>query len=200
MKKDSCSQAGENNLKINLGAIKVNKSIPLILFLLVIFGMKIGTVSANTNDSPQPFEEIFPEIGYKTVEEALEDAEQHLKKELQLPTRVPPISFTHHFGRFSNLDGNINDTFEVKFISDQLPENHYKIDIRPVKYKIPIREKYVLKTFKLKNGNLATYMSISGFNTLVFDRDNWQYMLSIDKRLSNLVPPETLVEIANSIK
>lgn len=143
MKKDSCSQAGENNLKINLGAIKVNKSIPLILFLLVIFGMKIGTVSANTNDSPQPFEEIFPEIGYKTVEEALEDAEQHLKKELQLPTRVPPISFTHHFVRFSNLDSNINDTFEVKFISDQLPENHYKIDIRPVKYKIPIREKYV---------------------------------------------------------
>lgn len=42
-------------------------------------------------------------------------------------------------------------------------------------------------------------MTISGFNVLVFDKDNWQYMLSIDKRASDKVTAENLVQIANSI-
>lgn len=157
------------------------------------------TIYATANDKPSPYEEIYPEIGYKTVEAALEDFEQHFKQKLKLPLRVPPISFTHHFGRFNDLDGDINDSFEVMFINDQLSENHYKIDVRSIKNNIPIREKYVVKTFELKNGSAATYMTISGFNVLVFERDDWQYMLSIDKRVSDKVTPETLIDIANSI-
>jgi hypothetical protein len=42
-------------------------------------------------------------------------------------------------------------------------------------------------------------MGISGFNVLVFKRDNWQYMLSIDQRVSDKLTPDTLVLIANSI-
>lgn len=133
------------------------------------------------------------------MEDALDDFEQHFKQKPKLPLRVPPISFTHQFGRFSDLDGDNNDSFEVKFINDQLSENHYKIDIRPIKSNFPIREKYVIKTFELKNGIVATYMTISGFYVLVFERDDWQYMLSIDKRVSDKVTPETLLDIANSI-
>lgn len=97
------------------------------------------------------------------------------------------------------MEGDINDSFEVEVISDNSPENHYKIDVRPIKHKIRIRDKYVLKVFKLKNGNKAAYIAISGFNVLVFERDSWQYMLSIDKRVSDMVTPEILVQIANSI-
>lgn len=57
----------------------------------------------------------------------------------------------------------------------------------------------MIKSFELKNGNEATYMTISGFYVLVFVRDNWQYMLSIDKRVSDKVTVETLLDIANSI-
>lgn len=74
----------------------------------------------------------------------------------------------------------------MTFINDQLSENHYKIDIRPLKYRLSIREKYVIKTFELKNGDVATYMTISGFNVLVFEKDNLQYMLKIDKRVLRL--------------
>ena len=42
-------------------------------------------------------------------------------------------------------------------------------------------------------------MNISDFNVLVFERDNWQYMLSVSKRISDMVAPETLVQIANFI-
>ena len=157
------------------------------------------TIFATANDIQSPYEEIYPEVGYKTVEDALNDFEQHFKQKLKLPLRVPPISFTHHFGRFNDLDGDINDSFEMTFINDQLSENHYKIDVRPIKNNIPIREKYVIKTFELKNGVVATYMTISGFYMLVFERDDWQYMLSIDKRVSDKVTHETLIDIANSI-
>lgn len=42
-------------------------------------------------------------------------------------------------------------------------------------------------------------MNVSGFNILVFERDNWQYFLSIDKRLSRKVTLEMLIDIADSI-
>lgn len=175
----------------------MTRTISLLLssFCLLFF---LG-IYVTANDKPSSYEEIYPKIGYKTVEDALDDFEQHFKQKLNLPLRVPPISFTHHFGRFSNLDGDINDSFEVTFINEKLSENHYKINVRPIKNKIPISEKYVVKTFELKNGTAATSMEISGFNVLVFERDDWQYMLNIDKRVSNKVTFETMLDIANSI-
>lgn len=169
------------------------------LFLVSFCTLFLITLHVSAKDKPRPYEEIYPEIGYKSVEEAVSDYEQHFNQKLKLPLRVPPISFTHHFGRFSDLKYEGNDALEVTFINDQLSENHYKIDIRPLKYKLPLKEKYVVKTYNLKNGIVATYITISGFNVLVFERDNLQYMLSIDKRVSNKVTPEALVDIANSI-
>ena len=89
---------------------------------------------------------------------------------------------------------------EVKFISDQLPDNHFKMDVRPIQHKITF-EKYKSKVFKLKNGTDATYIDDLkvGFNLLVFEKDNWQYMFSIDADVSDKVTPEILVQIANSI-
>ncbi|AOV07072.1 hypothetical protein [Sporosarcina ureilytica] len=166
-----------------------------ISFCLLFF----VTVFAAAHDNPRPYEEIYPEIGYKTVDEALNDFEQHFNQSLKLPLRVPPLIFTHYFGRFNNSEGDINDSFEVIFINDQSSENHYNISVRPIKYKVPVQEKYVLETFTLKNGNEAIYLTFSGFNILVFERDNWQYMLQIDKRVSNKVTSETLLDIANSM-
>ena len=171
----------------------------IIFFLASFFTLFFTTVYATTNDKPNSYEVIYPEIGYKTVEEASGDFEQHFNEKLKLPLRVPPVTFTHHFGRFNDSEYVGSETFEVTMINDQKDENHYKIVVRSLKYKLPIREKYVLKTFELKNGTVATYMTISGFNLLVFERDNWQYTLNIDKRVSDKVTPETLVDIANSI-
>ncbi len=154
---------------------------------------------AYIKDSPSSYEEVYPEIGYKTVEGAASDFERHFHQGLKLPLRVPPISFTHHFGRFNDLDGDMNDFFEVTFVNNQLPEHHYKITVRPIQYKFPVRKESIEKTFILKKGTTSIYMEISGFHVLAFERENWQYMLWIDKRVSNKVTPEVLVDIANSI-
>jgi hypothetical protein len=165
----------------------MNKKFPLIIlfaFCITMCGINSRTVNA-TFEKTRPLEEIFPEFGYKTVEEAVREFEQHFKQDLKLPLRVPPIKFTHYFGRFNDLEGDINDSLEIVLIN-QNSANHYKIDIRPVKYKIPIKEKNV---FKLKNGNKATYANISGFNLFVFERDGWQYIIGVDKRVSDRVTP-----------
>ncbi|WP_427109714.1 hypothetical protein [Lysinibacillus xylanilyticus] len=154
---------------------------------------------AYINDSLSPYEEIYPEIGYKTVEAAASDFERHFHQGLKLPLRVPSISFTHHFGRFNDLEGDMNDFFEVTFINHQLPEHHYKITVRPNEFKLSVKKENIVNDFKLKNGTTAIYMEISGFNVLSFEREDWQYMLWIDKRVSNKVTPEVLVDIANSI-
>ncbi|MBT2695709.1 hypothetical protein [Bacillus sp. ISL-55] len=166
------------------------------IFSIILFWIHSGTANAG-NDKPRPLEEIFSEIGYKSVEEAVQEFEHHFNQDIKLPLRVPPIDFTHHFGRFNDLEGEINDSLEIELISDMSAEHHYIINVRPVKYKIPFKAKNVIK---LENGNEAIYTNVSGFNLLVFERDGWQYILSIDKRVAEQVTPDVLVEIANSIK
>jgi phosphatidate phosphatase PAH1 len=140
------------------------------------------------------------EVGYQSVDEAVVEFERHFNKELKLPTRVPPISFTHQFGRFNNLDGEINDTLEVIFVNEQLLDHHFKIDVRPIEDKIKF-EQYESKVFKLKNGKNARYIEnqIRHFHLLIFETGEWQYVFSIDKDVSEEVTPEILVQIANSI-
>jgi hypothetical protein len=147
-------------------------------------------------DKPMPLEEIYPEIGYKTVDDAVREFEQHYNRDLKLPLRVPPVSFTHYFGRFNNLEGEVNDSLEIELISEKYAEHHYKINVRQVEHKIPFKSKI---HYKLKNGHDAIYTNVSGFNLFVFEKECWQYILSIDKRVSQQVTPAVLVEIANSI-
>lgn len=183
--------------------MKLVKRIPLLMVLLSLLTCGLyyyGTVNANSNDTPPPFEKILLEIGYKSVDVAVDDFEQHFNQELILPLRVPPISFTHYLGRFNDLEGEVNDTLEVKFISERFPNNHFKIDVRPLQYKIPF-EKYKSKVFKLKNGNDAIYIENQRFpvNFLVFETVHWQYAFGIDRNVSDVVTPEILVQIADSI-
>ena len=80
-----------------------------------------------------------------------------------------------------------------------MTENKYKIDILPLKNKITFKNRGDQKVYTLKNGQKAIYVEHQLFNFFVFEDDNWQYMLGIDKRVSK-VTADTLVEIANSIE
>lgn len=176
----------------------MNKFIPFVLFSIMICGAYSGKAYANSNDKPpRTIEENYFEIGYTTVEEAASNYEHHFNQDLKLPLRVPPVAFTHVFARFNDTEGN--DTFEMEYISEHSSENHFMINVRPVKAKIKLMDKEVIKEYKLKDGNKATFLSVRGANLLVFERDNLQYRFSVDKRISNEVTPEVLVQIANSI-
>lgn len=170
------------------------------LTFLTVLLLLFESSHAAANEKVPPFEKFFIEIGYKTIEEAREDAERHFKQELKLPMQVPPISFTHFFGRFNDLEDDINDSFEALLIHETSTEHRYKIEVRPLAHKIPISDKYVMEKFILKDEEEAVYMGIAGIHALVFEKEGWQYMLSVDKRISDKVPPDVLVDIADSIE
>ncbi|WP_412762186.1 DUF4367 domain-containing protein [Priestia megaterium] len=71
--------------------------------------------------------------------------------------------------------------------------------MRPSKHKIQFTNKHIKKSYLLKDGQPAHYIENSGSGMIVFEKDNWQYMLSIDKRVSKQVSIQSLIEIANSI-
>ncbi|GIN39281.1 hypothetical protein [Heyndrickxia oleronia] len=61
----------------------------IVLLLLNVIGSN-EKAYANTNNPPRPFEEIFPEVGYKSVDEAIKEFEDYFKQDLKLPLRTPP--------------------------------------------------------------------------------------------------------------
>ncbi|MGJ3197692.1 hypothetical protein [Peribacillus frigoritolerans] len=119
-----------------------------------------------------------------------------------MPIQLLPVPFTHNYGRFNNPEGKLNDGFEAEYFNKALSENHYMIRVRPVENRIKFKKGFIDQTFKLNDENTAIYSTkaSSVINLLIFEKDRWQYMLSVDKRISNKVTSEILVEIANSIK
>jgi hypothetical protein len=174
----------------------------LLKIILVSIALNLSfVVAASANYTSAEFQKSLADIGYKSVHEALEESHKHFKRDIALPVQLPPVSFTHSLGRFNNLDGEINDSFEITYMNKDFIKNQYKIDIRPSTYGLKIKDERIDQTFKLKDGNEAIYSTkmTRGFNLLAFEKDNWQYVLIINKSVSDKVTAKTLVEIANSI-
>jgi hypothetical protein len=176
--------------------IKILKII--VLFIVLTFSISNGAVANYTSEE---FQQSLFDIGFKEVNAALQESKDHFKKDIALPVQIPPIEFTHSFGRLSDLDGDINDGFEIEYRHINKPKNHYSIEVKPIKYSLEFKKKYIDQTFKLNDGSKALYITkfVRGFNLLVFEKNGWQYVLSINKAVSDQVKPETFVEIANSV-
>lgn len=177
--------------------IYLNKFILLLLISTVICEtLYIGKVNANSHLQPRSIEESYIEIGYKSVGEALRDYEQYYKEDLQLPLRVPPVVYTHVFAR--TIEGDKGDLFEMKFINENSHKNNFLINVAP-KDSFEILDKEIINELKLKGGNTAYLLDIGKAILLIFEKDNLQYRFSLDKRTSEKITPEILVQVANSI-
>lgn len=156
----------------------------------------------------EPFEKMYFEYGYKTIEEALSECNSHFNKKIKLPYRLPPIPFTHQFARCYQ-QGDVNDHFEVEYLYESKGDFHYMIRVNPaknMKHKFP-RKSDTIHTYDLQNRAVAVYGTTPSvgnrmpfFNVLSFELDGWHYILSIDKRIKRRVTEDVLVEIANSIR
>ncbi|RID83326.1 hypothetical protein D1953_16505 [Peribacillus asahii] len=169
----------------------------ILIFILGLCLVSFETVNANDEDEHPPFEKIFFEIGYKTVEEAVDECENLFNEDIVLPYKIPPVQFTHYFGRCSK-DIGINNDFEIEFLNENTPENHYTLTLRPKKHAIKFKPERINKTIELDYGT-AFFVKSPVSNNLIFERGNWQYILGVDKRISEHIPLEVLVDIANSL-
>lgn len=176
--------------------INLNK---IIVYCFIFLCGTTGRVEA-ANEVPPPIDESLFEIGYEPVQKAQETCENHFGHDIHIPYKLPPLAFTHFFGRCNNTYG-INNDFEVLYIHETLPRNHYSIRVRPAIHRINFRKDSFTETYKMADGSFAFYSTklARGSNVLVFEKDNWQYIVSIDKKTSEKVTPEMFVEIANSV-
>ncbi|WP_340372093.1 hypothetical protein [Peribacillus sp. FSL E2-0218] len=171
----------------------------LCLSICFIFGFNTfgNVVAANTGRIP--LEEALFDIGYRPVEEALKTCESYFNKKIKIPYKLPPIAFTHQLGRCNHTIG-INNELEVELINENIPKNHYVIRVRPSEHRINFTQERIDKKYKISNDTYALYVTNRAqvCNYLIFEKDGWQYMLGIDKRISDKVPPKVLIEIADS--
>jgi hypothetical protein len=151
----------------------------------------------------EPFEKMFYQYGYKSVDVELKECEKLFDKNINLPVKVPPVAFTHQYARCNDLEGN-NDHFEIKYLNQNQGSNHFMIRVNPLKHKlkgVPFKNN-VIHIYKLKDGSEAVYGTTpmtKSFNILLFEKESWQYVLSVDHRIGDIVTAEVLIEIADSI-
>jgi hypothetical protein len=170
--------------------------------LLTSYGLLFTALTVEANYSNEQFEKSLYDIGFKEVHKAVDDAEMHYKKEIALPVQLPPITFTHSFGRYDDLEGDINDELEIEYINKDVTKNHYMISIKPAKYKLALNPNLIHSTIKLKDGTNAMFSNkkLGRFSVLFFEDEGWQYRLSLDSASPENVSPDMLVDIANSLK
>ncbi|WP_404427118.1 hypothetical protein LG296_14870 [Ureibacillus chungkukjangi] len=169
------------------------------LLLLLVFLFSSITLTPSAYANKDKFDRNFSKLGYKEVEEAVAESKQHFKKEIALPKEIP-IPFTHILARFSNPEGDWNDKLEVRYVHEKTEGDDYKIEVRHIDYKLPIREEMIDEELKLNNGTSAIYSTImyKKRNNLVFEMNGWQYILSMDEDVSDKAS-EILLKVANSI-
>ncbi len=170
-------------------------------FLIFTFAFFIcfGVVK-NIKAERNSFEINYFDLGYEEISQSLQKSEKKFNRRIMLPTQVPPVSFTHIFGRFHDSVGQENDQLEIKFINKDLGQNHYTIRIKPIEYAIKIKVTQIDQKLTLSDGSEAVFSTqVTGFSILVFERNNLEYILSLDKLYSNEETKTVLVNIANSI-
>jgi len=175
----------------------------LLSFFLVLTFF-ISTINTSVHaQKQQSFERFWYELGYKSIGEAITECGKLFQRSIGLPTRMPAVEFTHQFGRCNNSEYNANDSFEIEYINEHTGKQHYMIRVKPLKYKIPIKQELIKGVYTLKDQSKAILFSISessNLDTLTFERNAWQYMLIIDRRGLDKNSSNVLVQIANTIQ
>ena len=170
----------------------------LFTFMLTFFSLSFSSNADSTSDD---IELYYYDIGYKDVANAIIDGQKHFKKQISLPSKLPEVTFTHAFGRMNDLEGDESDELEFTFLHEDKAQNHFKILIKPVKYQLPFEEKHIKQKIKLNNGDEAIYSKrFTGFDTIAFEKNGFQYLLSMDEDCGKKMSVEALLDIANSIK
>ena len=170
----------------------------ITLLLLFVFCLFIetsdGTVFANSKETTPYFEDHSVRVGYKTVDEAVSEFEKSCDCVVKLPTMIPDLQFTHEFGAFyKDHKDRQKDLLQIRFVNREQKNNIFKIDVRPNIVS------YEGKEYTLQDGSKGIYVEHHIFHVFVFEKNNLQYIVRIDKNVSDIDPSKVLMDIANSV-
>lgn len=142
--------------------------------------------------------EVYIDNGFTEVIDAVKKAEQFYKGEIELPTRLPPISFTHVLGRFN--DGVEVPRLEITYLDENSGYIRYKILITKVpEYRL--NPSNVPEKIELGDGNeILYYNKQKWLDTFIVEKKGFEYSYVIDKKSSNKISVDGIVEIIKSMR
>lgn len=169
--------------------MSIKKIVLLGFFLCIIGWHSIKAIQL------RDIEDAYNDLGYKTVPQAVHEAESFYRETLEIPEKLPSLDFTYSFGRF---DRN-NEVLEIEYLNEEKHKN-YIINIMPIKKRASVFS-FTDSELTLDDGTKAYYSSSGAVGkkiiTFTFEKNSWIYMFSIDEALLD-DPLEKMADIANS--
>ncbi|MGE7998480.1 hypothetical protein ACQKOF_07345 [Lysinibacillus sp. NPDC093190] len=165
------------------------KKMSVCLLLLLYF--QINHVEAITTD----LEKIYLEGGeYTEVNEAIQESEAFFKRNIPLPTRLPPIIFTHVFGSFNHKHPQLS----IEYLVEDAGRTHYTIVITDSEYGRSYTKR--AKKVKLPDGNEMVYFKSSDFVIFNIVKNDFHYIFIVDEVSADTITVDGMVKIINSMK
>ena len=75
------------------------------------------------------------ESGGELVEEAVRACEKHFGTAVYLPPKLPPVAFTHQYGRCYDMEGGLDEHLEIHYLNRYKLDNDYRIELYPLENK-----------------------------------------------------------------
>lgn len=163
----------------------------LCLLLLLLLCFQTNHVEAITTD----LEKIYLEGGeYTEVNEAIQESEAVFNRDIPLPTRLPPITFTHVFGSFNHKHTQLS----IEYLVEDAGRTHYTIVITDNEYGRSFPKG--AKTVKLPDGNEMVYYKRSDFVIFNIVKNDFQYTFIVDEASADTTTVDGMVKIINSMR
>ncbi|WP_374967045.1 hypothetical protein [Lysinibacillus sp. RS5] len=162
----------------------------IVFFLFLILTFHINNAYSITTD----LEKIYLENGeYTEVNKAIQEAKAFLKKDIPLPTRLPPISFTHVFASFNQKGSQLT----IYYLDENNGKKHYTLVIIPnendMSYPNDAKKVY------LGNGQEMGYFKSNDFIIYRTVANDFEYTIIVDKASNNTITVDGIVKIFTSI-
>ncbi|MFG1732579.1 hypothetical protein PAEVO_15310 [Paenibacillus sp. GM2FR] len=172
----------------------------ILLAGVLSLGISPGDDQGIKESSKNQFQQAIFESRGELVEEAVRTCEKHFGTAIFLPPQLPPVAFTHQYGRCYDMKGGLDEHLEVHYQNRYKPEHDYKIEL------YPLENKQQLNHLSFQESELADHTTAKFYkgpiNTLqlfVLEKGNWQYLLTAANRTSSKIRQQELTEIAESL-
>lgn len=174
------------------------KKIYIVLIFLFVVNAPIVQSERIKPEVWYDVNEVYIDNGFTEVSEAVKKAEDFFKADIELPTRLPPISFTHVIGRFN--DGVEVPMLEVTYLDENSGYIRYKISISKV-HKYRLIPSNVPERIQLDDGNeILYYNKQKWLDTFIVEKRGFEYSFVIDKKSSNKITVDGIIEIVMSMR
>lgn len=173
--------------------------------LLLLFFLLIGNVPNVNSESIKSegwydVNKLYLNNGFTEISEAMKKAENFFGENIELPTRLPPIIFTHMLGKFeSNKEFS---RLEITYLDENSGNVRYKISVLKASPEKE-REKSSVVTEKIKSSDgieIIHYKNNKNFDTFIINKKGIEYAFFIDKISFNKITIEGIVKIIDSME